>query len=248
MTVHSPAPETAAAAPAVSDVELLSEAESRDLRDRVHALRPQWRRRREEAPFFTLGVASYIDAAKEGFTAYSAAARRSNGLLVEHFADLYERLGTAIGEHLSSPVGYHPGFARPGFHVFLSDPIFATPSASLHFDRQYEHLDWSGLGDIDFDQQLSYTLSVALPRRGAGLLVWNVNDLELRGLDDEEKKEVMRQNRTPALHPYRVGGLAIHSGHQLHQIAPMKQMAADDERITVQGHALPAAGRWILYW
>jgi hypothetical protein len=28
----------------------------------------------------------------------------------------------------------------------------------------------------------------------------------------------------------------------------MKQMAADDERITVQGHALPAAGRWILYW
>jgi hypothetical protein len=256
MSVHSPSPEpTASTAPTpadartVSDVELLSAEESRDVRDRVHALGDHWRRRREEAPFFTLGVASYIDAAANGFAAYSEAAQASNGLLVEHFADLYERVEAAVAAHLGAPVAYHPGFARPGFHVFLSHELFGNPSASLHFDRQYEHLDWSAVGEVEFDQQLSYTLSVALPARGAGLLVWNVNDLDLRPLDDEAKKEVMRENRVPEVHPYRVGGLALHSGHQLHQIAPMKQMGPEDERITLQGHALPAGdGRWILYW
>jgi hypothetical protein len=254
MSVHSPAPGIpasgipAAAVPPVHDLKLLSAAEARDVRARVHALRQQWRRRREEAPFYTLGVAGYIDAARDGFAAYCAAARDSNALLAEHFGDLYARLAAAIGEHLSEPVAYHDGFALPGFHIFLADPQFATPSASLHFDRQYEHLDWSGLDAADFDRQLSYTLSIALPARGAGLLVWRVNDLELRGLPEENRKEVMRQNRRPVLHPYRVGGLAVHSGHQLHQIAPMKDMAPDDERITLQGHALPAGGRWVLYW
>lgn len=251
MPVHTPSPTADAASagtPPVSDVDLLAGPEARDVRDRVHALRQHWRRRREEAPFYTLGVASYIDAAGAGFAAYREAAAESNRLLAEHFSDLYARLEEALAGHLGAPVGYHPAFARPGFHVFLSHPLFGSPSASLHFDRQYEHLDWSALGGVDFDRQLSYTLSVALPRRGAGLLVWNVNDLDTRHLGDDEKKELMRQNRTPALHPYRVGGLAVHSGHQLHQIAPMKQMAADDERITLQGHALPAGGRWILYW
>lgn len=256
MSVHSPSPGPNSDAPSppspaanpVADVQLLNEEESHDVRRRVHALRDHWRRRREEAPFFTLGVASYIDAAADGFAAYSAAAEASNRLLEEHFGDVYERLTAAVGEHLGSPVGFHHAFARPGFHVFLSHEMFGAPSASLHFDRQYEHLDWSALGEVDFDQQLSYTLTVALPARGAGLLVWNVNDLDLRPLDEAEKKEVMRRNRVPEVHPYRLGGLALHSGHQLHQIAPMKEMGPDDERITLQGHALPAGGRWILYW
>jgi hypothetical protein len=247
MTVESPA-HAALAPPPVTDLELLPAAQAREVRDRVHALRPHWRRRRPEVPFFTLGVAGYIDAARDGFAAYSAAARRSNELLGEQFGDLYRRLEAALAAHLSAPAAYHGAFALPGFHIFLSDPAFATPSASLHFDRQYEHLDWSEFDGVDFDRQLSYTLSISLPARGAGLLVWNVNDLDLRALDDEAKKEVMRENRMPALHRYRVGGMAIHSGFQLHQIAPMKDMAPDDERITLQGHALPAGGRWTLYW
>lgn len=247
MTVDTPS-SAVLASPPVADLELLSETESRTIRDRIHALRPEWRRRREEAPFFTLGVSGYIDAARHGFAAYSAAAARSKELLIENFGDLYQRLAAAVSEHLSAPAAYHPGFALPGFHIFLSDPAFATPAASLHFDRQYEHLDWSGFEGVDFDRQLSYTLSISLPARGAGLLVWNVNDLDLRGLGDEARKEVMRRNRMPSLHRYRVGGLALHSGFQLHQIAPMKEMGPGDERITLQGHALPAGGRWILYW
>lgn len=248
MTVRSPSAEASASAPLVTDLDLLSEEESRAIRDTVHALRPQWRRRREEAPFYSLGAASYMDAAQRGFADYSAEARRCNEMLESHFGNLYRRLEAVLSEHLAASVGYHDAFARPGFHVFLSDPAFAQPAASLHFDRQYEHLDWSGLGDVDFDRQLSYTLAVSLPAAGAGLLVWNVNDLDLRHLDDEEKKAVMRRNRMPVLHRYRVGGLALHSGHQLHQIAPMKQMRPEDERITLQGHALIVRGSWILYW
>lgn len=81
MSVHSPAlgmpaaPAPAATVPPVHDLQLLSAAEARDVRARVHALRQRWRRRREEVPFYTLGVAGYIDAARDGFAAYSAAAR-----------------------------------------------------------------------------------------------------------------------------------------------------------------------------
>ena len=47
-----------------------------------------------------------------------------------------------------------------------------------------------------------------------------------------------------------MGVMAIHSGHLFHQIAPFVDPLPDDERLTLQAHALPVneGERWIVYW
>jgi hypothetical protein len=42
--------------------------------------------------------------------------------------------------------------------------------------------------------------------------------------------------------------MMLHSGHILHQIAPVAETDPEDERITLQGHGLYCAGTWFLYW
>jgi hypothetical protein len=52
----------------------------------------------------------------------------------------------------------------------------------------------------------------------------------------------------PAFHRYREGGLVVHSGYQLHQIAPAADMQPGYERMTLQAHALSVGGGYLLYW
>jgi hypothetical protein len=52
----------------------------------------------------------------------------------------------------------------------------------------------------------------------------------------------------PTYVPYFPGVLVLHSGQQLHQIAPMSKIHPGDERITLQGHGFWHAGAWHLYW
>ena len=42
--------------------------------------------------------------------------------------------------------------------------------------------------------------------------------------------------------------MVVHSGHVLHQIAPISVVGGDDRRITLQGHGMWASGAWRLYW
>jgi hypothetical protein len=42
--------------------------------------------------------------------------------------------------------------------------------------------------------------------------------------------------------------MVLHSGHQLHQIAPAPKLVEGDERLTLQAHAVPATDGWIVYW
>jgi hypothetical protein len=48
--------------------------------------------------------------------------------------------------------------------------------------------------------------------------------------------------------PYVRGELILHSGHQLHRIAPVPDVAPDDLRITLQGHGRSMRGAWHVYW
>ena len=138
--------------------------------------------------------------------------------------------------------------ALPGFHVYLSDPLKSQPVASVHFDMQFEKIDWTGIGTPDFDQQLSLTIAIELPATGGGLLVWNINRLDIEKMTDEQRKAHMAAHRNAAYHAYTVGNLVVHSGHQLHQIAKTKDVQATDRRITMQAHALPVDGQWVIYW
>ncbi|HUJ00301.1 MAG TPA: hypothetical protein VLY46_08705 [Usitatibacter sp.] len=212
----------------------------------VDALRFRWTRRNPAFPFFTLGAASYIDAAASR-DAYKAQALRDNELLATRFDWLLERVRATLGSVLGAPVAWQPNAALPGFHIYLAHKIFEQPIASIHCDSQYELIDWAGCGEPDFREVASFTLALALPRHGGGLNVFDLHRKEVSRLDNAA---VTRRVRESAMtyHPYRVGSMVLHSGNVMHQAAPGRDIQPDERRITLQGHCVRAGERWYAYW
>lgn len=226
-------------------ITLLTPSESTSCADEVHRLREHWTPRHPELPFFTLGTASYLDG-RDGPEAYGERISVTNPILEESFGHLLERVAQTLSDHLGSPCRYVEDLGRPGFHVYLSDPAFEE-AGRPHYDLQFETIDWEGR-NVDLENQLSFTLALRLPEAGGGLRVWNVDYRRLRRTFPEMRREMLRENREPTLHAYHVGELVAHPGYLLHQIAPMPDMGPDDQRITLQGHAVYGEDAWILYW
>jgi len=232
----------------LAEVPLLTEDEAERAWRGVHELRPRWTRRDPTLPFFTLGAASYLDATNGRFAAYRDLARSYNPLLRKHFDWLLERLAEAFSRHVGKPAVYADALALPGFHIFQAHPAFAADAASVHYDLQYQGIDWNAIGPVDTSDQRSLTLAIRLPAAGAGLRIWDIDAREMAALAPERQRERRAANRRPTTVAYRVGRLVIHSGHHLHQIAAMRDQAPDDERVTLQAHAVSGPEHWVIYW
>lgn len=232
-------------------VDFLDADECRRAADLVHALRPHWEPRLPDAPFFTLGAASYMDAtpAARRMQYYEKAARL-NPILDENFGWLYSRLTRLLEERLGGTCAVEPRAARPGFHVFLPVPLFQSSLASIHVDLQYELLDWRDHPQPDFENPMSFTASIVLPRGGGGLHTWDVPWETVRGLSRQAIEQLVSSS-PPELRRYTPGGIVLHSGHTVHQIAPLPRIEPGDmrdARITLQGHAVRSDGTWWVYW
>jgi len=232
----------------LEEVGLLTEDEAGRAWETVHELRPHWTRRHEQVPFFTLGAASYLDATNARFAAYQDRALESNIILRQRFGWLLDRLAAAVSELVGKPAVYSDRLALPGFHVFLADPAFAADTASIHYDLQYQGIDWKEIGPVDTSDQRSLTLPIRLPAAGAGLRMWDIDAREMAVVSPEEQRARKAANRLPRYVPYRVGRLVVHSGHHLHQIAGMRDQRPDDERVTLQAHAVAGPDHWVIYW
>lgn len=232
----------------LDDTPLVSADEAAAAVAQVHELRVHWTSRHPDYPVYSLGAAAYLDGPALGYAGYREAAARLNPLLTSAFGWLHERLRERVSHVVGAPAHFDDRTARPGFHVYLSDTARPQPVASMHYDMQYDQIDWTGWGTPDRSQQLSLTVALALPASGGGLLVWNINRLDVERMSADDRRAHMAANRHARYHAYTVGHLAIHSGHQLHQIASTKDVRADDRRITMQAHALPVDGHWLVYW
>jgi hypothetical protein len=237
----------------VTQTDMLNLEECARVAADVHALRPYWVPRHATAPFFTFGAASYLDGdtqRPEVRQQYYAKAARYNPVLIERFGWLYDRLLSTLERELRAPCAFEERLGRPGFHIFLPDKAFENPVYSIHFDLQYLQVDWVGHAAPDFSRPLSFTVSVVLPRSGGGLQTW---DFFYADWKNKPLPELMVevQKRAPHFSPYKVGGLAMHDGHMVHQIAPMRDIDPGnpaDARITLQGHGIQSDGVWRLYW
>ena len=237
------------AAPGIlADVMLMTPGEAADTLAAVHAERGSWTVRHPDYPVYTLGAAAYLDGPKGGFAKYQEDARRLNPILGARFGWLHEKLRAAVSTIVGAEAAYDERVGLPGFHVYLSDPTKPQPLASMHYDMQYDQIDWAGWGTPDRSRQVSLTVTIALPASGGGLLVWNINRLAIEQMGDEERRAHMAANRIASYYPYTIGHLAVHTGHYLHQIASTKHLQATDQRVTLQSHALPVDGRWLIYW
>ena len=226
---------------------LLGDEECAQVAKQVWALRPSWENRLPGLPFYTLGAASYLDSGATARDRYYHKAAVLNPLLESEFGWLYDRLLRALSDQIGAPVRFEPRAARPGFHIFFAHEAFKRPLSRIHFDLQYQDIDWSGHSGIDFSNPLSYTVAVRLPRSGAGLMTWSIEKSEYdamgaaaqASLDEERARYV----------PYREGEMIYHSGLMLHRIAPARPgMRPDDVRLTMQGHALRGRECYWLYW
>jgi len=225
---------------------VLDAGECERLRRLVHALKPAWIQR-APLPFFTLGAATYLDANGGRRAHYAALAGRLNPILQEHAGWLHDRIQSALASHLGQPVAPAPGLALPGFHIFLAHPAFTRPLASVHLDLQYQEHAWEALGPPDLDHPLSFTLAVALPAAGSGLLTWPRGIADARRMAKADFAATLACD-PPTFVPYKVGSMIVHDGHLVHQIAPLPRVSPGDERITLQGHAIRCGNTWYAYW
>jgi hypothetical protein len=236
-----------------TSVDTLTPRQCAEVGATVHLLKSFWSQVNPPSAFYTLGVASYIEFCKpEGaHIEYYDKARRYNPLLREYFSGLLENVRATLERQLGGPVEYAEEFAVPGFHIWLTEAIPTRPSASVHFDLQYQGLSWPAPGEVEYDKPVSFTLPVKLPKKGGGVNVWDLSYREITSLSEQGvpvNVDEMRHERTLFQYEYSPGRLVMHSGHFLHQIAPVPEVEPGDERITLQGHALRCGGRWQVYW
>lgn len=232
----------------ISELHILTEAECKEIRSIVYDLKILWVYRGPEIPFYTLATASYLDAAfNNNFAYYCEMSQFYNPLLMKHLEWLYARVQQELEKHLDAPVVMHERYARPGFHIFLDHDLLRQPVASIHCDLQHLLLDWGPVDQVDLEKPLSFTLSISLPKSGAGLNVWDIHQNELLGLTPTQKQTLLHSRNCQRI-SYQAGGMLIHSGLSVHQIASIKDAIAGDERITLQGHAIFARGAWQIYW
>ena len=193
---------------------------------------PQWTRRDPNLPFYTLGMAAYLDAVKMdvrlgGKVPYKIDVLRlqNNQFLNRHFAPLFDRCCQALALKTGKTVHcLGESAALPGFHIHLPHPLFAQAVASRHVDLQFQQV--FGLHQPDPKDVLTLTLPLSLPT-GAGLKLWS-DPLEV-------------------FEPYQLGHLAIHNGLLPHQ-AVLHPQSQDVPRIMLQCHGLLRDGVWGLYW
>jgi GNAT superfamily N-acetyltransferase len=221
---------------------VLSTTEAAEIRTSVHAAKPAWIARTHTYPFHTLGATAQMDAL-DGPVPYEQLASLQNPALRERFAPLYAKLQAALAGVLHTRVEYRDAWALPGFSVFHACRGAELPLAPVRCNVQYLDLDTAG---ADLTRAISFSLTVALPERGGALTEWDLSYDQTLGLDTEETARLLdAAPRTQ--HELRVGELFVYAGNRYHQTAPMRDPRHDDERITLEGHALLVGGVWQLY-
>lgn len=208
---------------------LLTQEECQKVRSIVYELKEFWLKRNSYLPFYTLGAASYIDAAKDKQDYYRQA-ERYNSILCDRLGWLYERLADTLAQFLKAPTSYQHALALPGFHIYLACKFFEQPIASIHCDLQYKLVNWESPDKIDFTEPISFTLAISLPKFGGGLNIWELHHQEIIGIPQSELKQLAR-SRAKSFYPYLVGQLILHSGHTFHQAAPAKNIQPDDSTL-----------------
>lgn len=220
----------------------------------VRRLEPLWEPRRKSGsegtithPFYTLGVASYIDAVThDKDTNYFGRARELNSVLRAELSFLYDKLTATLSGCLGGPVSFASGLALPGFHIFPTERGVHYPEVELHLDLQYKYIPWERPEEIDFRNPVSFTVPISLPDEGGGLNVCDLTAASIMLLGDEERGSAL--DHKIRYIPYEMGRMMIQRGLLLHGVAKRRNINSQTDRITFQGHAVLRRDTWQLYW
>jgi hypothetical protein len=227
----------------LSQYALLEVTECREISERVRALEDYWIAR-AEAGFFTLGAASYLDAAVSQ-SGYFEIAQSANPVLERSFASVHERIRAFFEELLGAAVFFDHRYALPGFHIFIMRGKDRDPeavAASAHFDLQWMHL-FPGYFPA---RTISFTLPIDEPPEGSSMEIWHArySDAVRLGFSG---REYARKSRSQMI-PCRNGRIVVHDGLVLHAIGRAAAKNPKGLRVTLQGHGVLIPNGWMLYW
>jgi hypothetical protein len=227
----------------LSQHDVLNARECAAARDEAIVLKERWTER-AGGSFFTLGAASYIDAASQRAN-YLEAAKVSNPVLLASFGWLYERFQLFFQELLGETVVFDSLYALPGFHAFENkgeDRSRENLAARAHFDLQWMRVfpEWTPLGT------LSFTLPIEQPTGGASMAVWPARHEHFAHFNLPVADYA--STRAPQTLAYQRGRIVVHDGLVLHAIGRSAVPKPEGYRITLQGHGVRRMDGWLLYW
>jgi len=229
----------------------IDESEINQTIKKIFQLKSDWNIRTNhfvEIPFYSLGAAVYLDVFENDLENYSQLYKRKNPILNENFSDLHQKIYQCLKGIYNCDFIHYEKSALPGFHIFLTDDVFEIPIASRHCDLQYLKIDWCDL-TVDPSKALSFTLYLKLPANGGGVYYWDRFHEELTNYDAIKREQILHDS-TRHLKTFSEGDLFIHNGHQFHQIAPFFDIQENDQRISLQGHAIysPTINKYLVHW
>lgn len=175
-------------------VQVLNSSETKQVFDELLHMRKLWWRRDNWHPkyecegkdesieeylhYYTLGATLYMDARDTGWGTYTKMRKMYNKVFQRRLGWLYDKFLDVIQEQVGESV-YETGLGLPGFHLYemKSAPDTRKHHRCLHMDGQW----WWGRGyfkekykEVDFRNQLSYTLSIKLPHNGSAIGLWGL--------------------------------------------------------------------------
>lgn len=217
----------------------------------VEKLQEYWKHRGpafvDLVPFYTLGAVEYMDLEEKSQAYYEEYAAKMNPILWQEFEWLYIKIKNFFEQKYQAPFEYYDKkSALPGFHIFLDNDLFEIPISSRHCDLQFRKLNWQGM-EYDQSTHLSFTIYLTIPQTGAGMNVWEYFYHELEHLDAQSREDLLSESEYEYLN-FAKGQIVIHSGFQYHQIAPTEEVIPGDRRISLQGHAIKANGKYWIHW
>ena len=110
-----------------------------------------------------------------------------------------------------------------------------APKTSNRTPGEYKN-DWES--NCDFNNSISFTMAVCLPKASSGLYVFDANSNDSRTI-------AIKSNRS--FIEYKIGKIVLHDGHNWHIMAPSK-INKNEYRITLQGHGIKCNNKWFIYW
>jgi hypothetical protein len=231
--------------------QLLNKEEITEIISKVFKHKDVWKLRAnyfEEIPFYSFGAAGYMDLSEHGKDFYKQEFEKTNPILKQEFSDLYEKVFSALKKLYKKDFELYENAAFPGFHVFLNDDVFEIALASRHVDLQYKDIEWQGI-EVDPSKSISFTLYLELPKNGGGVYYWDLFYEDLKDYDLQKREEIIHKNERK-LKTFNEGDMFIHNGHQYHQIAPFFDIEPEDQRISLQGHAIyaPKLDKYLVHW
>lgn len=194
--------------------------DTREIANKVLALRELWINRSSEYPFYTLGRCAYLDGKTDAYYKDSA---WQNDILLGEFGDLYIAITEWLNKKLKTPTFLAHDLSLPGFHIFPSSEKFLSVTGNWHMDYPHETL---GLPNKDTK---AFTVAIQLFTSGGGM-------------DWLDEKGVV------SYIPYTEGNIVLHSGEDVHRIAGAKKYTPNEYRITLQGHIVNRNGDLEIYW